>query len=592
MQCVICDLQPRCVGGDGVTHSLLTMPVGTRYLINDLMDSLTAVHCAEILIVPAFEPNEAYQRRITRLVPNAHVTIVSPEDRADWFLDTEPPDKLLLVDPRHRPVDGFEFTRLLEAHVGNMGAVFETHADTAADGKVEQVLLDARGQVRKVQRVFERTLWSRSGATFVPCCLIAGELALHGPQFPLSVMRRRLAERAVPIRDLPSRSTSLDLTRKGDLLAFCCSFATEPGSEFEGSAEQYDASSDTRISATASISKGARLVGHVVVHAEAHVADEATIIGPAVIGRGASVGRGATVAHSVILDQTVVDAGREIHGQVFAGGDTDGGEAAVGTMDPPAWADDEGFLLITDGGKVTSEGVVGRRATLVFKRTMDIIVAGVALALLSPLLLVTAALVRWTSRGSVLFAHVREGKQGREFGCLKFRTMRADADAMQRTLREQNQADGPQFIIKNDPRVTRLGAILRKTNIDELPQLINVLLGHMSLVGPRPSPYRENQVCAPWRSARLSVRPGITGLWQICRHCRDEGDFHQWIYFDVAYVRKLSIRLDLKILWYTLWSFGGARSVPFEKVVGAGEIASERSLVDPARLGNPVSAPA
>lgn len=589
MQSVICDLQPRCIGDCGITQSLLTLPLGTRYLINDLMDALAAVNCDEILIVPGFEPDEAYKRRITRLVPDAHVTIVSPDGRADWFLDTEPPDKLLFVDPRHRPVNGFDFTQLLEAHAGHMGAVFVTHADTAADGKVEQVLLDARGHVRKVQRVFERSLWSQSGATFVPYCIIPGELALHGPQFPLSAMRRRLAERAVPIRDLPSGSTSLDLTRKEDLLTFCCSYARDLGLEYDGNLEKLNASSDVRISVGATVSKGARLVGHVTVHADAHVADEVTIIGPAVVGRGASIGRGATIAHSVILDQAVVDAGVEIHDRVYAGGDTDDDNVQLGTMDLPARTADDGFLLVTDGGKLPTKRGFGRRATLVVKRLMDIVVAGVGIVLLSPLLLVTAALVRWTSRGSVFFAHVREGKHGREFGCLKFRTMRSDADAMQRTLQDQNQADGPQFIIKNDPRVTRLGAILRKTNIDELPQLFNVLLGHMSLVGPRPSPYRENQVCAPWRTARLSVRPGITGLWQICRYCRDEGDFHQWIYFDVAYVRKLSIRLDLKILWYTLWSFGGARSVPFEKIVGAGNSTSETSLVDPARLGTPLT---
>jgi lipopolysaccharide/colanic/teichoic acid biosynthesis glycosyltransferase len=127
--------------------------------------------------------------------------------------------------------------------------------------------------------------------------------------------------------------------------------------------------------------------------------------------------------------------------------------------------------------------------------------------------------------------------------------------------------DGPQFKIEADPRVTRLGAFLRDTCIDELPQLINVVVGEMSLVGPRPSPFRENQMCIPWREARLSVRPGITGLWQVCRRKRAKGDFHQWIYYDLLYVRHQSLWVDLKILVATLVSLGGKWSVPLSWIV-------------------------
>jgi len=100
-----------------------------------------------------------------------------------------------------------------------------------------------------------------------------------------------------------------------------------------------------------------------------------------------------------------------------------------------------------------------------------------------------------------------------------------------------------------------------------LPQLFNVLVGHMSLVGPRPSPFRENQICVPWRRARLSVRPGITGLWQVCRDERTHGDFHQWIFYDITYVRHLSIWLDAKILIATLLTLGGRRSIPLSWVL-------------------------
>jgi lipopolysaccharide/colanic/teichoic acid biosynthesis glycosyltransferase len=106
-------------------------------------------------------------------------------------------------------------------------------------------------------------------------------------------------------------------------------------------------------------------------------------------------------------------------------------------------------------------------------------------------------------------------------------------------------------------------------SLDELPQLFNVLLGQMSLIGPRPSPFRENQCCVPWREARLSVRPGITGLWQVCRHNRPGGDFHQWIYFDLLYVQHMSFSLDLKILLATLVTRGGQSNVPVHRLIPA-----------------------
>jgi lipopolysaccharide/colanic/teichoic acid biosynthesis glycosyltransferase len=127
-----------------------------------------------------------------------------------------------------------------------------------------------------------------------------------------------------------------------------------------------------------------------------------------------------------------------------------------------------------------------------------------------------------------------------------------DADSMQATLREKNEVDGPQFKITNDPRMTPLGRWLSRLCIDELPQFYNVLRGDMSLVGPRPSPDKENQLCPGWRRARLSVRPGVTGLWQVLRY-REAGasDFQQWIYYDLEYVRHQSLWLDRQLLLYT-----------------------------------------
>jgi lipopolysaccharide/colanic/teichoic acid biosynthesis glycosyltransferase len=150
------------------------------------------------------------------------------------------------------------------------------------------------------------------------------------------------------------------------------------------------------------------------------------------------------------------------------------------------------------------------------------------------------------------FGHKRETVGGREFFCWKFRSMRKDAEKLKAQLKKQNQADGPQFYMENDPRLTRVGRFLRKYNLDEFPQFWNVLWGDMSIVGPRPSPHNENQYCPAWRETRLSVRPGITGLWQVKRTRKAGNDFQEWIKYDIEYVEKRTFWLDLLIIWKTV----------------------------------------
>ncbi|MEM8737036.1 MAG: sugar transferase [Planctomycetota bacterium] len=193
------------------------------------------------------------------------------------------------------------------------------------------------------------------------------------------------------------------------------------------------------------------------------------------------------------------------------------------------------------------------------KRLFDFAFAVFALILTLPIYPLVMLAILLEDGRPFFFAHQRESRGGKNFPCLKFRTMRKDAEQIKQKLLAENQADGPQFFIDNDPRISRVGRFLRKTNLDELPQFLNVIAGHMAIVGPRPSPYKENQYCPPWREARLSVRPGVTGLWQVKRS-RDAGrDFQEWIRYDIYYVENMSWKLDFYIIGKTILAFVGLK---------------------------------
>ena len=189
----------------------------------------------------------------------------------------------------------------------------------------------------------------------------------------------------------------------------------------------------------------------------------------------------------------------------------------------------------------------------VIKRAIDVIVSGTALLVLLPRMAVIAMLIALEDGPPVFFSPRRQGRGGRSFRCWKFRTMHRNADQIAREFEEYNVCDGPQVFIRDDPRVTRIGRYLRTAHVDELPQFFNVLVGQMSLVGPRPSPDDENQLCPAWRDSRLSVRPGITGLWQLYRKREPGEDFQEWIKYDIEYVEQASLWLDLQIMVKTAW---------------------------------------
>jgi exopolysaccharide biosynthesis polyprenyl glycosylphosphotransferase len=184
------------------------------------------------------------------------------------------------------------------------------------------------------------------------------------------------------------------------------------------------------------------------------------------------------------------------------------------------------------------------------KRLLDIVLALTALILFSPVLLLVALLVRVTSRGEVIFKQTRLGVGGRRFTCYKFRSMHVDADKLKSKLAHLNEASGPVFKIKNDPRVTFVGKYIRKLSLDELPQLLNVLWGDMSIVGPRPPVPHEVACYDEHHLRRLSVKPGLTCLWQISG--RSNVAFEHWVEMDLAYIDTMTFLGDLKIIVKTV----------------------------------------
>ncbi len=294
--------------------------------------------------------------------------------------------------------------------------------------------------------------------------------------------------------------------------------------------------------------KDARVVGNVVMGEDVVLSEGALVIGPSIICNRARIGSAAIVRGSVLGENVSVEPGSVVRHRVLLEPDNVNGPACqAGRSDRLSVS-----LSIPAERKAQFRMWPKFSYAVVGKRIADIVSSIAALALLAPVFPIVAAAIKLTSSGPVFFRHKREGLHGREFGCLKFRTMIVGSDDIQQKLRSLNQVDGPQFKMEEDPRITQVGRFLRGTFIDEIPQFINILRGDMSIVGPRPSPRSENVMCAPWRDCRLSVKPGVTGLWQVSRTRQRGRDFQEWIHYDTLYVRNLSFGLDLRLVWKTI----------------------------------------
>ena len=560
---VLLDTRPGYLGRSA-PGSLLLMPVGRSTLLGHIHDALKDVGRQKLTVVPAFEPTPHYEKAVHDACAGVDA-IVYAQELAGHLSTYEPSDWLLMVDPRCFPATGLTLEPLLgDASASPHWVRHLLALEANAAGTRECVEFDADGRVRRIQRYYDAVTWTF--AEGVCCSLVPASCAMmvDVPFTSLPQLRTALASRGVPSHDLPLAGPAFDLMDERELLRFNERLILDldlpdlvPGAALH-------------LGAGAELHPTAQILGPVVLQDGARVEAGATIVGPALLAAGAHVGHDAVVAQSLIGPQAVLPAGSVTrHRLVLEGRET---QAAP----PPAY---DPLLGLSHDSVQLHEDKRAGSSYPTWKAVLESAVAIVGLILLSPLLLLLAVLVKLDSRGPILYGDKREGLGGNVFRCFKFRTMKVGADAMQRELMLNNQMDGPQFKMVADPRVTRLGRILRAISFDELPQLINVALGQMSLVGPRPSPFRENQMCIPWREARLSVRPGITGLWQVCRHERATGDFHQWIYYDLLYVRQMSPWVDVKILLATLYTLGGKGHVPLSWVISPAKFQEQARTV-------------
>jgi lipopolysaccharide/colanic/teichoic acid biosynthesis glycosyltransferase/NDP-sugar pyrophosphorylase family protein len=312
------------------------------------------------------------------------------------------------------------------------------------------------------------------------------------------------------------------------------------------------------------ISPNAYLLGPMVIGDRCRLERGAQVIGPTVLGPSTVVGKGALVRESIAWDQVrLEEESRASYCIIETSSILRKGEVRNRNIVMKEQNTAEAFNLaqVTLGAyskqtvsdvsidEIFNKGIFKRWLFSISKRSIDLTCSFLGLFLISPLFLFIALVIKYDSPGPVLFRQRRCGRGGKEFWMIKFRTMTVDAEKKQKELHAQNNVDGPVFKLYNDPRVTRVGRFLRKTSLDELPQLFNVLNGEMSLVGPRPLMMREMKYSPAWRDMRLRVKPGVTGLWQL--RGRSRPGFHEWIRQDIEYVKKQSFFLDVQILLKT-----------------------------------------
>jgi len=445
------------------------------------------------------------------------------------------------------------------AHV-NRHLLGQVLADTTADAVAvmvdphlcayqERVRLTQQGQIVGYRRLYQDSLEPVPAPTDWPHHLFVragvARAVLHdGLPRAFPRLAGQLQSQGVGLKTLAIAGSVVDANAQEGLLTLAAQElrrASCPAAHAKG-ATRPEADSSAR---DGGISPQARFIGPVLLGSHVRVESDAMVIGPSILCDNSTVGVGAVVDASIVGSGSIVAGDRVVRSAIVAG-----------HLLPP-----EGSRTVGAARPLRTDGHADDNATFrswprlsyvrSVKRVADVIAAIIVLLLFAPVIPFVALAVKVNSPGPAFFKDKRQGLHGKLFHCIKFRTMRAGADRLQQTLRSVSEVDGPQFKIADDPRITSVGRFLRETYLDEIPQFYNVLMGDMSVVGPRPSPESENTLCPWWRDARLSVRPGITGLWQVYRTRKPGKDFQEWIHYDTRYVRELSWRLDLWICWRT-----------------------------------------
>ena len=436
---------------------------------------------------------------------------------------------------------------LLRRVLGSVEAdVVAVNADPDLLGEREEVRLTPEGKVAAFHRMyrdfaefaFNSTDWPHY--LFIKTCVL--ERVLSGGTLPLSfsVFSEKCRSAGLVLRAVNIGGAVLDLESEVGLLSFC-------GSRFSNN-------QNFRLKARESktVSGNPRRIGDVLLGSEVSVASDVIMVGPTIICDKVRIESGAIISSSIVGSGVCIPKNEILQNRVVRGPQYEGAAAAQSrsryVQQISNLSDDFNFSQDPCRSFRKWSRLSYARC---LKRITDCVVAIFVLLLFAPLIPFVALAIKVTSPGPVFYKDRRQGLNGKDFNCLKFRTMITGAHEIQEKLRIVSQVDGPQFKMEDDPRISTVGRFLRETYIDEIPQFINVLTGQMSVVGPRPSPESENTLCPLWRDARLSVRPGITGLWQVHRTRQPMRDFQEWIHYDIEYVRGLSLEMDLSICWQT-----------------------------------------
>ena len=490
---------------------------------------------------PVHDPDETHRPEIIYygqniLIPFEHEN-VSPRDgvRKPW---------LILSNGRFATnID----LALLERVLHNVKAdVVAVNADPTLLGEREDVRLTAEGQVAAFHRVYTDSAEFAFASTdwphhfFIRTSIL--ERLLPGGVLPssFSVVSDKCRTERLTLQGINVGGAVLDLESDEGLLSFC------------GTSLSKSRNSKLRARRLEALSGTPRCIGEVLLGRDVSIASDAIIVGPSIISDRVRVERGVIINSSILGPGVHMPSHELVQNRIVKGPQYER-ESDIHRRDSHL---QQISRLSTDfdssGDTCRSFRKWGRFSyARCLKRITDCLVAVVVLSLFAPLIPFIALAIKITSPGPVFYKDRRQGLHGRDFNCLKFRTMITGAHEIQEKLRIVSQVDGPQFKMEDDPRISTVGRFLRETYIDEIPQFINVLIGQMSVVGPRPSPESENTLCPLWRDARLSVRPGITGLWQVHRTRQPMRDFQEWIHYDIEYVRNLSLKMDLSICWQT-----------------------------------------